>query len=139
MELFDVMNQRIGFKQCQAAYQLEWSLMRLGDRLAAMGHPMDGECPLWVVCNADVNLPYGAVHIFDPVLQEKAVKLVGNSFYILPSSVHEVLLLPTGAVSLEPHELRDYVIAINTMMVSDLDRLSDHVYEYRNGTIKEVA
>lgn len=47
---------------------------------------------------------------------------------ILPSSVHEVLLVKQNQMSVE--ELKDMVKTVNASAVALQDRLSDHVYKY---------
>lgn len=51
-----------------------------------------------------------------------------DDFYILPSSVHEVLLVKQNQMSVE--ELEDMVKTVNASAVALQDRLSDHVYKY---------
>lgn len=51
-----------------------------------------------------------------------------DDFYILPSSVHEVLLVKQSQMSVE--ELEDMVKTVNASAVALRDRLSDHVYKY---------
>ena len=55
---------------------------------------------------------------------------IGEDFYILPSSVHEVILIP---VSLAPshEELSRMVQEVNETQVPDEDILSDRAYYYR--------
>lgn len=57
----------------------------------------------------------------------------GRSLYIIPSSIHELLLYPDfGDVS--PEELSGYVKEVNRTQVQPQDRLSDHVYYYDRQT-----
>ena len=71
----------------------------------------------------------GAALVADPSVMRKAGRDLGEGFYILPSSVHEVLIVPksTGA---KPEELRDMVYRINRQEVPIEERLSDNVYEF---------
>lgn len=53
----------------------------------------------------------------------------GRNLYILPSSLHELLIYPDfGEVS--PEELSGFVKEVNRTQVHPHDRLSDHVYYY---------
>lgn len=65
--------------------------------------------------------------LYDPVLQEAAQKL--GSFYVLPSSVHECILVPENA-SPQPEELMAMVHEINLTQVPPEEVLSDHIYHY---------
>lgn len=72
---------------------------------------------------------FGASSIlYDGVLAEFAAKR-GN-FYILPSSVHEVLLVPEEGINIPPSDLVEMVRSINSTEVATEDKLSDHVYFY---------
>ncbi len=54
---------------------------------------------------------------------------VGKDFYIIPSSIHELLIVPdNGALDLA--QLEDMVRDVNATQVAPMDRLSDHVYRY---------
>lgn len=54
---------------------------------------------------------------------------LGEPFYILPSSRHEVILLPDRC-GLEAKELAEMVKDINRQVVDEKDMLSDHVYHF---------
>ncbi|MCI9356577.1 MAG: hypothetical protein HFH59_03345 [Lachnospiraceae bacterium] len=57
----------------------------------------------------------------------------GKNLYIIPSSIHELLLYPDfGDVS--PEELSGYVKEVNRSQVPPHDRLSDHIYYYDRKT-----
>lgn len=74
-----------------------------------------------VTCNQGVN---GAGCIFYPEFMDQAAEKLGGDFFVLPSSVHEVILLPdTGDMSF--HELESMVQEINATEVQPADRLSD--------------
>ncbi len=82
---------------------------------------------LYVATTADMFR--GACVIMYPGMLEEAADRLGGSFYILPSSVHEVLLLPacgTGRAA----ELSEMVAEINEAMVPEKEKLSDSVYFY---------
>lgn len=72
---------------------------------------------------------YGATCIlYEGVLREIAQRL-HSDFYILPSSVHEVILLPTNDDG-DRKELTDMVLMVNGSILSREDILSDHVYYF---------
>lgn len=82
---------------------------------------------LYVASMAD--MANGAGVILYPNFMEKAAQELGGDFYVLPSSVHEVLFLrDDGAISLE--EMKGIVRSVNQTEVSDEDFLSDNVYHY---------
>lgn len=87
--------------------------------------------PLFVLTN-ETGI-YGAVCIlYRNVLKNFADKL-GKDLIIIPSSVHEVLLLPLdNEVSYK--ELNNMVVTINQSEVLPMDQLSNHVYRYERST-----
>ena len=83
--------------------------------------------PLYVMTNqAKV---YGAAGFLMKEMISGFAKEKGRNLYIMPSSIHELLLYPDfGDVS--PAELSGYVKGVNRTQVQPNDRLSDHVYYY---------
>ena len=60
---------------------------------------------------------------------DQAADRIGGSFYILPSSRHEVLLVPdNGQMSLS--DLESMVREVNATQVAPEDKLTDSVYHY---------
>ncbi|WP_143469263.1 DUF5688 family protein [Lachnoclostridium sp. An14] len=83
--------------------------------------------PIYILSNAD--LFYGAACIlYEGVLREIALQL-GSDLLILPSSVHEVLIVPDES-EWEKSELEWMVRGINREVVAEEDRLSDQIYRY---------
>ena len=72
---------------------------------------------------------YGAGSIGHPDFMEDAAVVMRGSFFILPSSIHEVLLLPDDG-TVKYQELLAMVTNINEAMVSPEERLTDNVYHY---------
>ncbi len=83
--------------------------------------------PMYVLTNEE-NL-FGAVCMtFDGLLQTYAAQF-GSGFYILPSSIHELILVPAK----ENDRMEDFsrmVREVNETQVSPEDILSDHAYYY---------
>lgn len=73
----------------------------------------------------------GAALIADQTVMEKVSRKFPEGFYILPSSIYEVLILPKRD-GLEVDELRSMVQSVNQDMVSLEEQLSDNVYVYSN-------
>ncbi|MDO5410683.1 MAG: DUF5688 family protein [Lachnospiraceae bacterium] len=69
-----------------------------------------------------------AAILYDNALQQ-AADHIGGSFYILPSSIHEVILLPDEE-DFEPANLIEMVKEINSNDVAATERLSDTIYYY---------
>lgn len=87
----------------------------------------DSICPMYVLSNRQ-KLNGSVCILYDNLLRDFANRL-GCDFYILPSSVHEVLLVPAnGHTSCQ--ELSVMVRDVNSSQLSREEILSDHVYYY---------
>lgn len=80
---------------------------------------------------------YGAAVILYPNVLEQCADCFESSFYILPSSVHEVILVPDkGQISGE--KLREMVCEVNETQLEEQDFLSNSVY-YFNAQTKGIV
>ena len=77
----------------------------------------------------------GAACMLYPHCLKKLAEDMGNDLYILPSSVHEVIMLPLRADT-DFDELKDMVYQINRSQLAREEFLSDNVYLYRRDTDK---
>lgn len=60
---------------------------------------------------------------------DKIGELLGSDFYVLPSSTHEVILVPDNG-NMQTKELEDMVKEVNATQVPPEDLLSDKVQYY---------
>lgn len=81
---------------------------------------------MFVLTNEIAN--FGAVNIMYPEITEKIKEIIGSDYYVLPSTVHEMILVPKGE-QVDARELGIMLREINGYMVDKEDRLSDHIYE----------
>lgn len=88
---------------------------------------------LYVLSNAK-RCQGAAVILYPGVLAEVSGRL-GGSYYILPSSIHEVILLPDDGHS-NGKELHEMIAEINHSQLRAEDVLSDYAYRYDAGTGK---
>lgn len=70
---------------------------------------------------------YGASAILYPKILLQFARSIGQDFYILPSSVHEVLLLSKESGA-RRSDLNRMIQDINASQVAEEEILSDHVY-----------
>lgn len=106
-------------------------VLTMGEALGFPGnHPED----MLVISNTEHA--DGASAILYPGVAENIRDRLGGDFYILPSSVHEILAIPKQPERLE--ELNAMVKEINRSIVNPRDFLSDHVYEH-NGRDLSIA
>lgn len=71
----------------------------------------------------------GASLILQDGLMQQIEGIVGGNFYVLPSSIHEVMVIPDNG-QLELRELSAMVYEINRAEVAPQDRLSDSIQYY---------
>ena len=83
--------------------------------------------PMYVLTNRQ-RLNGACCILYQDVLKQVAGRL-GDSLYILPSSIHEVIAIPASA-SGNPKELSQLVQEINIAEVAPEEVLSDHAYYY---------
>ena len=73
---------------------------------------------------------YGAGVIAYPDFCELASEAIGGDFYLLPSSIHEVIIMPDDGNGSNLSMLKDMVRTVNATEVPPQDVLSDSVYHY---------
>ena len=92
----------------------------------------------FVVTNKDKKL--GACCLACPEVIGTAIEKMGFDCYILPSSIHEVILIEKKGNFNEIEELRDMVNQVNRQSVPANEILSDQVFQYNSKTRKiEIA
>lgn len=98
----------------------------------------DEKLPLYVLTNT--RRSYGAAWIMDPDVLKKISGKLEDDFYILPSSVHECMILPVHFRE-DPDSLAQMVEEINESQVAPEEILSDNVYVYhrKEGVLKIAA
>lgn len=83
--------------------------------------------PMYILTNRQRQL--GAGVILYPGIMEQAKQILGDHFYILPSSIHECILVPAMEYC-EMDELSQMVEQINEEHVDPREVLADHAYYY---------
>ena len=98
------------------------------ENLLEEGAPLQaGELPIFVLTNRDKSEGAG-VMVQDGVLK-KVGELLGADYYVLPSSIHEVLVLPDNG-EMDVKELESMVRDVNAAEVAPHELLSDKVQFY---------
>ncbi len=85
------------------------------------------EIPMFVASTEDKT--NGAGIIAYPGFMEMASEKLGGDFFLLPSSIHEVILVPDNG-KMDYRELEKMVHEVNETQVRPTERLSDNVYHY---------
>ena len=95
----------------------------------------DKEDKTFLLTNEDSFL--GAAALFAPEIKERIFDMMG-SYYVLPSSIHEVLLLPEDDCD-EPAALIRMIGEANASVVADEDILSNRLLLFDGKELKEVT
>lgn len=106
-------------------------LCLLSDLMESFGEYFHKEIGVYILTNRSGN--NGAAALLYPNMPEKIYEKLGQNYFLLPSSVHEFLIVPevNGMLS---EELRSIVREVNATQLEREEFLSDEVY-YFNGDI----
>lgn len=109
-------------------------LMEMG--IAAEDVPTDPNHPMYVLTNTDGM--FGANLLLDKETMQYVSEVLGGDFIILPSSIHEVIIIGTENGT---GGLTGMINQVNNEVVEDRDVLSNHPYIYstQTGKIRSVA
>lgn len=89
--------------------------------------PEDPEMQMYVLTNGcSVN---GAAEILNQKAMDEISDKLGGDFVVLPSSVHETIILPLRD-EMDSAMLESMVQEINSGVLNEPDKLSDHVFQY---------
>lgn len=91
------------------------------------------DCPLYVLTNEQKN--QGAVCVLYEGMPEKIAAKLGGSFYIVPSSIHEVILFKENGDE-DIYALHRLIKEVNEKHLSPEEILSDYPYYYDTKTQK---
>lgn len=89
-----------------------------------------------LICVTNKSALNGAICLFKAI--DELVERCGDTFYVIPSSIHEVLIYPTSE-DMTVEEIKQMVVSINANDIPDEDILTDSVYLYSNGTLTIAA
>ncbi len=131
-ELFAVA-RKSGDYEVKTLFDTLSSLMGLDDDFASQ--IAEGMPNIYVLSSKDMI--QGASVLITDLIKDFGVKS-GREFYILPSSIHEVLLVPCD-VSMDVNALHEMVSTINATEVRPEDRLTDSVYKLDATGLSKVA
>lgn len=86
---------------------------------------------MYVVTNKEAT--NGAISILYSDFLKEFTEEIGRNVYILPSSIHETILIP-AVFGMNANELKEMVCFVNETEVTKEERLSDSVYYYNRNT-----
>lgn len=102
--------------------------VEIGEVLEECGYESEDGFRMYVLTNEENY--FGAVAmIFDSIL-EKIGNILKEDFWILPSSIHECIIVPADC-DMTAQGMRDLVREVNQAEVAPQDYLSDDIYYYQ--------
>lgn len=117
----DIMKRMLTEQMIEDGMSLDEIAMVLDDMM------VNQESPMMVLTNE--NRICGASALFYPEVMEKIAEKMEGNYFVLPSSVHEVIMLPDDG-KMDFRELKEMVTDINASQVLPNERLADQVYHY---------
>lgn len=93
-----------------------------------MSEAIGREFPMYVLTNQS-KLNGSACILYKNILKDLAIKTNSN-LYLLPSSIHEIIIIPTNTYSEDRDALKEMVASVNSTMLITEEILSDSVYLY---------
>ena len=95
---------------------------------------VEGECieDLMFVLTNSLRTFGAACILYDGIL-DKISEEIGENFYILPSSIHEMIIVPESSSPSRAH-LDEMITEVNQTQVDAEELLSEHVYYYDRTT-----
>lgn len=99
------------------------------------GQTLPENCRTGIIVLTNTKSVYGASALFYPGQMEAIGKMLGGDYYVIPSSIHEVLVVKDNGEE-PPRQmsaaLSEMVCEVNQTSVAPEERLSNHVYHYDN-------
>lgn len=114
--------------ECRGMEEILEEMIGVGEA-AGIENPMEMPCgiPLKVLTNN--KRTRGAVCILYPGVLDKMAEEMGSDFFILPSSIHEVILIPDMGNE-DSEALKKMIREVNRTQVALEEVLSDTLYRY---------
>lgn len=119
--VYQVVQTPSGIRQIETGDSMEAIL----EYMAHMNNVVD---PMYMVTN--ITGQYGAGSILNELLLERIAELWKEDIILLPSSVHEFLLIPFSKKRMELKDWQETVSFMNSTMLLEGGVLSNSVYRY---------
>lgn len=133
-ELFEEMDMgeedvwRLAWKNTQRLFPPKFVDMKSElEKLLGMVLPKE-DTPMYFLTSKKEQ--YGGVYFLCEKILKKVYEKLGDNFYILPSSIHETIIMREKEVKQSVEELKLLVMDANKTTVSEKDVLSNNVYYY---------
>lgn len=112
-----------------------YTVHSMGEIVGIVAAPPESDpADMFIVSNAACF--FGAAGVLDKHMQEKFAAIFPSGYFILPSSVHECIVVSS---EMDAEELACMVFQVNRAEVGEQDRLSDHVFKIDDGRLVVAA
>jgi len=117
--------------------KMEEMISSIYEKMSEEGAPKDEEfekmlaCPCGLYVLTNEKQLYGAATIIFPEVRKALAEKAGGDYYIIPSSVHELIVLPSN-IGGNIQGLNEMINEVNSTMVSADEVLSNHAYLYNS-------
>lgn len=108
-------------------------IQSLSDKIQGIMPEIEFECSMQMIVVSNTDEHLGAVSLFNADVQDELMDMCDGDFYVLPSSMHEVLVIPGREIT-DPHFLSEMVKEVNETEVNPEDRLAGHAYGFDSDT-----
>ena len=127
-ELYTVAMDNLSRSSMEFMSMRDKLIKMMGPEAAAMIPETEADSPdMYILTNGNNN--FGAAAVLDRDTMDHISERIGGNFFVLPSSVHEVIILPMRD-DIDRADLENMVQEVNMTQVSAEEQLSDHVYAY---------
>lgn len=118
-----------------AIHNIKPKITDMQDILERNGYPETPEMRGMMYVLSNKKFCYGAGSMLNDEILKTLYDIIG-SFYILPSSVHEVICTPKFTSDVQT--LKKMVQEVNCAEVSEMEKLSDNIYEYDGKVVSVI-
>lgn len=122
-QLYDLAVKNMESREMCKYMKMNNVLEQLDDTITDM---FDKLCGMYVITTDIFN--YGAIAILNKKFMDKMIDIVGSEFYLIPSSVHEWIMVAGKYTDIDSKN--EMVREVNATEVGESEILSDHIYGY---------
>lgn len=107
--------------------------------LNAAANDYENDSGAFILSSRDIV--FGSSVIACKKVRDSLAKRFGENLYVLPSSIHELIIIPEKEGDEVAKTLSDMVKCVNRTVLKEEDFLSDHVFlfDFKNDRFKTVA
>lgn len=86
------------------------------------------DCPMYIISNKE--MVFGSYALIDEEFMWDVYDKIGDDFIIIPSSIHELIVMPMKELKTNPEYVNDMIENVNRTQLEKKDILSNHAYKF---------